>query len=69
MMMADRWESVHKMSQEKNMYNNIIYQLLVFAPFNTTINEVKIGIALLLFDVGKGMRRAGSSYLRPRSCC
>ena len=27
MMMADRWESVHKMSQEKNMYNNIINSL------------------------------------------
>ena len=50
-MTADEWESVYNMSQDKNLYSNIINSLFPTIHGN---DEVKRGIALMLFGgVGK----------------
>merc|ERR1719270_2027118 len=45
-MTADEWESVYEMSQDKNLYSNIINSLFPTIHGN---DEVKRGIALMLF--------------------
>jgi len=45
-MNADEWESVYEMSQDKNLYSNIINSLFPTIHGN---DEVKRGIALMLF--------------------
>jgi DNA replication licensing factor MCM6 len=45
-MKAEEWESVYKMSQDKNLYNNIITSLFPTIHGN---DEVKRGITLMLF--------------------
>jgi len=45
-MKPDEWESVYKMSQDKNLYNNIISSLFPTIHGN---DEVKRGITLMLF--------------------
>jgi len=45
-MSADEWEGVYKMSQDKNLYQNIITSLFPTIHGN---DEVKRGIALMLF--------------------
>jgi len=50
-MKPEEWESVYKMSQDKNLYNNIITSLFPTIHGN---DEVKRGITLMLFGgVGK----------------
>merc|ERR1719516_728890 len=45
-MSSDEWESVYRMSQDKNLYNNIISSLFPTIHGN---DEVKRGITLMLF--------------------
>merc|ERR1719319_7927 len=45
-MSAEEWESVYKMSQDKNLYSNLITSLFPTIHGN---DEVKRGIALMLF--------------------
>ena len=45
-MTSDEWESVYKMSQDKNLYSNLITNLFPTIHGNY---EVKRGIMLMLF--------------------
>merc|ERR1719191_1263021 len=59
-MTADEWESVYNMSQDKNLYNNLISSLFPTIHGN---DEVKRGIALMLFG-GVGKTTSESTSLR-----
>merc|ERR1711962_1060467 len=57
-MKPQEWESVYKMSQDKNLYNNLISSLFPTIHGN---EEVKRGILLMLFGgVGKTTHEMGS---------
>lgn len=59
-MKPEEWESVYKMSQDKNLYNNLITSLFPTIHGN---DEVKRGIALMLFG-GVGKSTAEHTTLR-----
>merc|ERR1719336_314269 len=63
---ADEWESVYKMSQDKNVYNNIINSLFPTIHGN---DEVKRGIALMLFGGVPKTTSSGTSLRGDINVC
>jgi len=65
-MSSEEWESVYKMSQDKNIYNNIINSLFPTIHGN---DEVKRGIALMLFGGVPKKTTSGTSLRGDINLC
>merc|ERR1719312_1445097 len=65
-MTGEEWESVYKMSQDKNVYNNIINSLFPTIHGN---DEVKRGIALMLFGGVPKKTTSGTSLRGDINVC